>query len=73
MDKDLKPKVRKHLLFARIARDENNFGFFRFFENRFRFFSPETNGTGIFRNQHRLSEFCFEIGIENNMRFFRPF
>jgi hypothetical protein len=57
----------------KATRDENNFGFFWFFENGFRFFSTETSSSGFFRNRHRLSEFCFEIVIENNMRFFRPF
>jgi hypothetical protein len=40
-----------------MARDENGFGIFRFFGNRFRFFSTEFTGDNFFRKQYWVSEF----------------
>ena len=50
-------------------RDENGFGIFRYFGNRFRNFSVGFIGNGIFRKRNRFSEFSIGIGVV----FYRPF
>jgi hypothetical protein len=52
-----------------LARDENGFGIFRYFENRFRIFSIRLTSNGIFRKQNWFLE--FSIGID--VVFYRPF
>jgi hypothetical protein len=56
-----------------MRRDENGFGFFRNFGNRFRNFSIGFTGNGIFRKRNQFSEFSIGIGIGIDVVFYRPF
>jgi hypothetical protein len=57
------------LLGCPFARDENGFGIFRNFGNRFRNFSIGFIDNGIFRKRNQFLEFSIEIGVV----FYRPF
>jgi hypothetical protein len=46
-----------------VGRDENGYGFFRNFGNRFQFFSTGFIGNDNSQKRNRLSEFCIRAGV----------